>query len=62
MFGIFDQQQQNDSMTTGDRLVGRIMSAEYNLAQQRQPGWQKMSPGGVLGQMVGEALAGFFSR
>ena len=60
----FDQpgQGQNNDMTSGDRLVGRIMSEEYNLAVQREPGWQKMSPGGILAQMAGEWLSNRFSR
>ena len=59
MFGIgndpFSQQddQQDQGMDTGDQLVGRIMSAEYNLDVQRG---DRRQASNVLGQMFGQWL------
>lgn len=54
MFGIDDQQQDQGNQNVGDTLVGRIMSAEYNLAVQRR---DPIQAGAVAGQMFGEWLS-----
>jgi hypothetical protein len=58
----FDEQQQNNGMISGDRLVGRVMAEEYNLAVQRERGRQTMRPSGVFSQMLGAWLSDRFSR
>lgn len=55
----YQQAAQDQGANPGDQLVGRIMSAEYNLAAQRGDGRQAM---GILGQMLGQWLQIRFSR
>lgn len=43
-------EQQNQNSQPGDRLVERVMSAEYNLAVQRNDGQQAMN---TLARLVG---------
>ena len=44
-------------MTAGDRLVGRIMAAEYNLAQQRG---DQQQANDALGKLLGMFLSRLF--
>lgn len=56
MYGINDDmggQQGEQGMDTGDQWVGRVMSAEYNLAQQQG---RPVQAGAILGQMFGQFL------
>jgi hypothetical protein len=66
MYGIhgndpFDvQQDQGQDMNAGDRLAGRILSAEYQLGiQQQTPAGQQLA-GQALGQLLGLALNRIF--
>jgi hypothetical protein len=58
MFHFMDgdqQPQQDQDMPYGDRLVGRIMSAEYNLAVQRGDAPQAADAlAKILGQFLSE--------
>jgi hypothetical protein len=54
-FADDDQQNQDHGQSAGDRIVGRIMAAEYNLAVQRQ-GAARATPTGILAQILGELL------
>lgn len=54
MFGIENQQnQQGVQENVGDMWVGRVMSAQYNLAVQRR---DPIQAGMIAGQMFGEWL------
>lgn len=53
------QQDQGGQFDYGDRLVGRVLTQEYNLAQQRGDQW---SAGQALGRLVGVFLGRVFSR
>lgn len=53
----FVQQDQQQDMTVGDRLVGRILSAEYNLAQQRG---DQQQANDALGKLLGMFLNRMF--
>jgi hypothetical protein len=55
----FPGRGQDDDVTAGDRLVGRIMSAEYNLAVQRNDGLQATD---ILARMLGQWLSNRFGR
>ncbi len=63
MFGIgndpFGQQIQDDPYASGDRLVNRVMSAQYNLAVQRN---DAPTATGILARMLGQWLQTRFSR
>jgi hypothetical protein len=47
---------------SGDRMVERVMAAEYNLTLQRERGPQAASPSGILAQVVGQWLQSRLSR
>jgi hypothetical protein len=55
MFGIEENQQDQGGPgnNVGDQWVGRVMSAEYNLAVQRR---DPIQAGAVVGRMFGEWL------
>jgi hypothetical protein len=53
MHFLYNSQQPQQHQASGDRLVGRIMAAEYNLAVQRG---DFMQATGVLALLVGQLL------
>jgi hypothetical protein len=57
MFHFMDDQQQDQDMSYGDRLVGRIMAAEYNLAVQRGDATQAAD---ALAKILGQFLSARF--
>ena len=60
MYGIEDNQFGQDSAAqASDDMVGRIMSAEYNLAVQRG---DSRTATNALARMFGQWLANRFSR
>jgi hypothetical protein len=61
MFHFPDGQQPQPDQGAGDRLVSRIMAAEYNLAVQRQ-GAASATPAGILALIVGQLLTDRESR
>jgi hypothetical protein len=52
-----DQPWQDQDMSCGDRLVGRIMAAEYNLAVQRG---DQQQANDALGKLLGMFLNRLF--
>jgi hypothetical protein len=54
MHFLDDGWQPQPDQSTGDRLVGRIMAAEYNLAVQRGDTSQATD---ILARIVGQLLA-----
>lgn len=59
MFHFMDDQQlpQEQDMSYGERLVGRILTAEYNLAQQRG---DQQQANDALGKLLGLFLSDRF--
>jgi hypothetical protein len=55
MFRFLDGQQPQPDHGAGDRLVGRVMAAEYSLAVQRQ-GAASATPAGILALLAGQLL------
>lgn len=63
MFGMMSNQDDDQQMSLGEVLAGRIMSAEFNLAVQ-QPGnrWQQQQAQQTLAVMLGQWLSSRYSR
>jgi hypothetical protein len=57
--GGYGDGQQDDPYNTGDRLVDRIMAAEYNLSVQRNDGPQAIN---ILARMLGHWLTNRLAR
>jgi hypothetical protein len=53
MHFLYDGQQPQPNQSAGDRLAGRIMAAEYNLAVQRGDSRQAT---GILALLAGQLL------
>ena len=62
MFGISDPGFDPDQDQDQDRLVGRVMSMQYNLGVQHHGGWRATSPGDIFSQMLGQWLANRYNR
>lgn len=62
MYGIgsqpFGQHDQDQTFDYGERLVGRILSAEYQLGAQQQ----SLAGNQLAGQSIGQLLGLFLSR